>query len=521
MRDMLLGEVANQHKEDNEFYPYRYLASEGFLPGYNFTKLPLRAMLQFHGDRDLNCISRPAHLALVEFGPQNIIYHSGGKFRVNRMMLQGNVKEQQHRFTINPNSGVIYKDEQNSATHTDLLTGEDLCNVARPISGFCIEARDMFAVETEHITCHEEERSRKYYQVDTYFSSDDPKTISVCEIKSNGQHLANVHYLPSCRLTSILSRKGKGNSGFMLDTQSGFWMTDDRMRQVESANPNDPSIAERYIPVKLFVESTANAIYLQPASALLLKDADAVRTFLYAFKQAIEEVFQVEGREIGVELMGDEEHPNIFVYENAEGSLGVLSRLIADPASYHAVMREAYRICYATDEELTDSQVNDLAPADYSNLLNYYNQAYHASIDIRTVYNSLRLLKSSEVEVRRAGQTVGYEEQFKALMAARDQNSSTEETFLKYLHDHKLRLPDKAQPTFEREDYYVQPDFQYGDRILVFCDGTPHDRPDVQEDDRVKRKVLRNAGYRVVVWHYATPIADFVHANAHIFTPVE
>ena len=28
--------------ELSEFYPYRYLASEGFLPGYNFTRLPLR-----------------------------------------------------------------------------------------------------------------------------------------------------------------------------------------------------------------------------------------------------------------------------------------------------------------------------------------------------------------------------------------------------------------------------------------------------------------------------------------------
>jgi hypothetical protein len=67
---------------------------------------------------------------------------------------------------------------------------------------------------------------------------------------------------------------------------------------------------------------------------------------------------------------------------------------------------------------------------------------------------------------------------------------------------------------------YVQPDFMYGDRIVVFCDGTPHDRPEVIEDDRHKREVLEDAGYFVLAWHYATPLAQFVEAHSDIFTPV-
>ena len=38
----LLRNDQNGSTELSEFYPYRYLASEGFLPGYNFTRLPLR-----------------------------------------------------------------------------------------------------------------------------------------------------------------------------------------------------------------------------------------------------------------------------------------------------------------------------------------------------------------------------------------------------------------------------------------------------------------------------------------------
>ncbi len=67
---------------------------------------------------------------------------------------------------------------------------------------------------------------------------------------------------------------------------------------------------------------------------------------LYAFKQAIEDVFQIEGSEIGADVMGEEKVPNLLIYENAEGSLGVLERLVLEPASYHAVVKRAYEICY-------------------------------------------------------------------------------------------------------------------------------------------------------------------------------
>ena len=182
-------------------------------------------------------------------------------------------------------------------------------------------------------------------------------------------------------------------------------------------------------------------------------------------------------------------------------------------------MRRAYEICYNTLEPLSQEDLDEMAPADYSNLLNYYNQPFHPVIDIRRIYKALQIMREAKVEVRSACQTLSYDELYAKLEAERDHNSSTEYEFLKYLHVHRLRLPDKAQPMFPNE-YYVQPDFQYGDRIVVFCDGTPHDRPDVQEDDRNKRAVLRNAGYVVLVWHYATPLEQFIAENADIFTPV-
>jgi len=64
-------------REEGDFYPYRYLASEGFLPGYNFPALPIRAW-GARGEGEF--ISRPRFLAIREFAPNNILYHEGAKW---------------------------------------------------------------------------------------------------------------------------------------------------------------------------------------------------------------------------------------------------------------------------------------------------------------------------------------------------------------------------------------------------------------------------------------------------------
>ena len=71
--------------DESDFYPYRYLASEGFLPGYNFPALPVRIFVPRGTDGEF--ISRPRFLALSEFGPDNFIYHEGSKYQVKQAFL--------------------------------------------------------------------------------------------------------------------------------------------------------------------------------------------------------------------------------------------------------------------------------------------------------------------------------------------------------------------------------------------------------------------------------------------------
>lgn len=81
--------LENRPTLNSDFYTYRYLASQGFLPGYNFPRLPLMAFIPARRakiGRD-SFLSRSRFLGLSEFGPQSIIYHEGSTYRVEKVML--------------------------------------------------------------------------------------------------------------------------------------------------------------------------------------------------------------------------------------------------------------------------------------------------------------------------------------------------------------------------------------------------------------------------------------------------
>ena len=74
---------------EGDFYSYRYFAAEGFLPGYNFPRLPISAYVPGRRQRQGRdeFVSRPRFLAISEFGPRALIYHEGARYRVYKVNL--------------------------------------------------------------------------------------------------------------------------------------------------------------------------------------------------------------------------------------------------------------------------------------------------------------------------------------------------------------------------------------------------------------------------------------------------
>ena len=485
--------------EQSEFYVFRYLAAEGFLPGYNFTRLPIRAFLT-DGHEKGEFISRPRLIALREFGPRNVIYYNGQKYVISQAVVPS--VEDNLRSARVCNASGYWLDQGQETIETCPLTGTDLSEPKNKTEVAPLLAlTEMIARRREHITCEEEERSRQGFDTATYFSLDggDKSQMRRALVQHGGETLLKMSYLPAARLIQ-LSRKDRRETeiGYRIGLESGLWNPRD--------DGPDPEESKR---VQLYTETTADALYLQPIEALALGSI-GVLSLQYALKRAIELRFQIEPKELGVYAMGNKEAPNILFYEASEGSLGVLSAMVDDPKVFNEVIQMAITVC--------DFDNAEKPKATYDDLLSYYNQPHHLDLDRFSIKDALARLLTCSLDCSNSAPDEDYDAQFKRLLSHLDPNSSTEETFVRYLHKKNLRLPDEAQKTVP--GIYAKPDFFYRPDTWVFCDGTPHDDPAVQADDVVKRKAIKDRGDEVIVYNYKDNLDVFVAKYPDIFKPV-
>jgi hypothetical protein len=311
--DLLRNDLGGVASELSEFYPYRYLASEGFLPGYNFTRLPLRIFLPT-GDSSGEFISRPRALALREFGPLNIIYHNGRKYRVSQLIVQ-DAESALTEAKISTKAGYFLSAEQKDleiCPFTGLNLGD---NVNKAHLHDLLEMAESRAEEVDRISCEEEERVSRGYEINTYFSVDGGhlERVRKAVARSSETALLNLRYVPAARLVHISSKwRAQLAAGFPIGLVSGDW---------RSSMPDPESnVREAFHLVKLWTSNLADALYIEPIQALGLKP-EGVITLQHALKRAMEGVFQVEPNEIGMVTVGAPQVPNILLYEAAEGSL--------------------------------------------------------------------------------------------------------------------------------------------------------------------------------------------------------
>lgn len=498
--DLLKCETSGRTNAFSEFYPYRYLASEGLLPGYNFARLPVRTFLQ---NETGEYVSRARFIALREFGPRNIIYHNAQKYSITQM-IKADLENELRRAKVSKRSGYFLEgpefDQEQCPFSKEMLTSD----TTRQLYTHLLELSETRAEVRDRISCDEEERTSQGFDIETFFSVPAGlSTIRKAILKNEKDQLLNIQYIPTAKLIQVNNKwRNTRQKGFRIGKTSGFWkpMTDE-------PNPE----GEPTFDVQLYTWETADALYIQPIKSLKLSREGTV-TLQYALKRAIELTYQIEPSELGVTLMGDSDNPNIFIYEAAQGSLGILSELVEEKGAFQKVIQKAIELCRFDDPDYKN-------PASYDDLLSYYNQRHHLEIDRAYIKEALDMMSNSEMQYGLKNDQTDYESVYQSMINSYDKNSSTELKFLEYLYRNNLRLPDKAQQ--QTDGIYSQPDFFYEPDVWIFCDGTPHDKPEVKAQDKKIRDAILNRGEQVFVYYYKDDLAAKVASRPDIFKKVK
>lgn len=510
-----------QNAFEGDFYSYRYFASEGFLPGYNFPRLPLSAFIPARrGRRGRDeFLSRPRFLAISEFGPRALIYHEGVRYRVHKVNLAFDEETRDPtQFTMKLCSacgyGHLVADEP----------GPNVCeNCACPLLP-TDEIRDMVRLQNvtakraDRITSDEEERQKIGFQIQNTFrfaEVDSRADVRKSEVLVGEQPIAALRYGDAATIWRInlgwRKRRNPNEHGFLLDLENGYWATN---RDVEEADREDPmsSRVKRVVP---YVEDHRNALTVQFNATY---DVAVMASLQAALKQAIQHLYQLEPDELAANpLPSADDRQLLFFYEAAEGGAGVLRQVAEEPAAMADIARAALELCHfdpLTGEDLTARADSDIEceAACYDCLLEYGNQPDHAHIDRKSIVEILQTLMRSTT--RSSSGPRSRLDHLDALMRVCD--SQLERRWLQMLADANLHLPSHAQYLIAA--CQTRPDFYYSDaNTAVFVDGPPHDTPQAQAEDCEIQQRLIAAGYLVIRFHHAADWNAVIEQYPDIF----
>jgi ATP-dependent helicase YprA (DUF1998 family)/very-short-patch-repair endonuclease len=499
----------------SDFYSYRYFASEGFLPGYNFPRLPLSAFIPARRTRQKEeYLSRPRFLAISEFGPRSVVYHEGSRYLINRVILS--VQDDELMTTK------AKKCEACGYLHPiPHGPGPDLCErcgtkLPREFENL-LRLQNVATKRKDKINCDEEERLRLGYEIRTAVRFADRGGVPVqttARLVEGGDQLATLTYGRAATLWRInmgwRQRANRSQYGFVLDEERGFWETNDQ----DPDDPNDPMSARkrRVIP---YVEDRRNCLLLEPAGTW---DAGPMVSLEAALKHAIQLVYQLEDNELATELLPAGDAPRVLLlYESAEGGAGVLRRLLDDPGAFAQVAKKALEICHfdpATGEDRRRSSpaAEECEAACYDCLMHYANQPVHRILDRQAIKDVLLRMSCG-----RADTAPGVQSRADHLTTlGRLAGSDLERRWLAYLDARGLRLPTHAQHFVE--SCRTTPDFFYAEyQTAVYVDGPPHDFPDRQKRDAELTEAMEDAGFTVVRFHHQDDWDVALARYPHVF----
>jgi Lhr-like helicase len=378
----------------SDFYTYRYLATEGFLPGYNFPRLPIYAYVPAVGAGGPKAayLQRARFLAIAEFGPRSLIYHEGRGFRVHKAKLAPELRAGDGGRLA---TKILYVCGDCGAAHEDEPERCHACNTsmagADPIRNI-LRIDNVETQPAERITANDEDRQRQGFDIQTVFAwpRRDGRLDVASAIAADQQGpILRIDYASGATISRVNKglrrRKEKSLLGFGIDAATGRW-TAGPAEGDEEETP-EGVVTQRIVPI---VEDNKNAALLRLAEEPLSEAMMA--TLQHAFTRGLELVFQLEEGETLTEPVPSRDNRKaILAFEATEGGAGVLSRLVTEPRKLAEVARAALTLMHYQNIDsavkagdaglLTDDSEAGCVKGCYRCLLSYYNQPDHELID--------------------------------------------------------------------------------------------------------------------------------------------
>jgi len=506
----------------SDFYSYRYFASEGFLPGYSFPRLPLSAYIPGRRGKtdDDKFLSRPRFLAISEFGPRAIVYHEGSQYQINRVILP-----------VTEDGPVIYYIKQchkcGYIYHEEEIDKPDICE--RCGEELQVTYRNLFRMENvstrrrQRINSDEEERFRMGYEIRTGFSFARKNGLPVYReatvSNDRNEDIAKLYYAHTATLYRInlgwSRRKNKDSFGYMLDLERGYWAKNEQM---QNEDPNDPMSPNQKVVIP-YVEDRRNSLLFEPLFPI---SAEQIVSLQSGLKSAIQAEFQLEDSELATEPLPDiDNFKQLLFYESAEGGAGVLRRLIEDPRILSRIARKTLEICHFDTETGEDyckssSAKETCEAACYDCLMSYSNQRIHGLLDRQSIKDILLDIVNATVKQSPAMKSRG--EHLNWLLNRCE--SKLEKNWLRFLEEHNLNLP--SHPQRYIKECQTRPDFFYEDHSLaVYVDGPVHNYPDRQERDSQQERKMRASGYSVVRFGHTDNWKEIISKYPNVFGRIE
>ena len=505
---------------EGDFYSYRYFAAEGFLPGYNFPRLPLSAFVpgrrQRRGRDEF--VSRPRFLAISEFGPRALIYHEGARYRVYKVNLDfgSDDIEATHALVTAamkrcPSCGYAHLEQGNNLVEVCDRCAAALDGPSRVEN--LVQLQNVSLKLAQRITCDEEERQRFGYKLVTSYRFPEiggKLDRKDAEVYCDDTLALRLSYGDATDLYRInlgwSSQRGNQPPGFNLDLERGYWSRN----QADDEDQDDATAQARIQRVVPYVRDTKNALIMRFEPPRAVAEMASLQA---AFRQAILKHFQLEPRELSCEPMPSARNrQEILLYEASEGGAGVLRQIAEDPSVLPLLARRALEICHFEPETLEDKGAHTCGKACYECLLDYGNQPDHKDLDRFLIHELLSEL--SHGECRPAGGAGSRAERMAALRKRCD--SQLEKRWLDTVDTSMLRPPSDAQYLIEACS--TKPDFFYREHnAAIYIDGPPHDEPDQIRADETITQRLMETGYIVIRFHHKADWGGIFRRHPDVF----